>query len=186
MFAQRLKELRSEKQISQTELAAILNISNRTISMYEQGNSEPTIETLSKMANYFNVTTDYLVGRSNGRFLSDQEIYERLGLDDNAVFCLEQLVKLSRVNDRNKKQLKNINALIGDIQTLMAISEYLNTTLKEGEYVVCKYYVSEKGQDLIEKPQNQEKLLNSVQWGNMFLADIQENLSRLKKELISV
>ena len=74
MFAQRLKDLRQEKKISQTELASALNISNRTISMYEQGNSEPNVEILSKIADYFNVTADYLIGRTSCRNIENQSL----------------------------------------------------------------------------------------------------------------
>lgn len=62
MFAQRLRELRIEKDLSQKELADVLDISNRTISMYETGNSEPNVDILVKLSKFFEVTSDYLVG----------------------------------------------------------------------------------------------------------------------------
>lgn len=183
MFSKILKQLRSEKHISQSELASALNISNRTISMYEQGNSEPTVETLIKLADFFNVSADYLIGRSEGRLLEDHEIYERLGLNDEAILCLEHFKQISKNNEYNQKQLRNINALLSDFDTLMSISDYLNTGLKKGQYVICNYYVSQNGEDLISTPQSTEKLLNATQWGNMFFSDIQENLIRLRKSI---
>lgn len=59
-----LKELRSENDITQAELAAILKTAKSTISMYEQGKREPSFETLEAIADYFNVDMDYLMGRS--------------------------------------------------------------------------------------------------------------------------
>ena len=89
MFAIRLKELRAEKQISQAELAAMLNISNRTISMYEQGNSEPNVETLAKIAAYFYVSTDYLIGITNSRNPDNRSVSDELNLSDEAVDILK-------------------------------------------------------------------------------------------------
>ena len=59
----RLKELRDEHGLTQAELGRLLNISPSAIGMYEQGRREPSIEALIKIADYFCVTTDYLLGR---------------------------------------------------------------------------------------------------------------------------
>lgn len=64
-FAQRLKKERTDRDISQTDLGKILNLSKQTISSYENGGSFPGQETLNKIANYFNVSIDYLMGRSD-------------------------------------------------------------------------------------------------------------------------
>ena len=58
-----LKEERNKKKITQQEVAEVLNISQRTYSAYELGQTEPTIDTLCKLADYYNVSIDYLVGR---------------------------------------------------------------------------------------------------------------------------
>ena len=62
LFQERLKELRSEKGLSQTELAKELNVSQRSISSWETGFRQPDFETLRLIAEYFDVTTDYLLG----------------------------------------------------------------------------------------------------------------------------
>jgi Predicted transcriptional regulators len=99
MFAIRLKELRAEKQISQAELAAMLNISNRTISMYEQGNSEPNVETLAKIAAYFYVSTDYLIGITNSRNPDNRSVSDELNLSDEAVDILKEFpLTISKTN----------------------------------------------------------------------------------------
>ena len=58
-----LKALRKEKNISQQQLANILEISQQAINKYENHKVEPDINTLIAMADYFGVTLDYLVGR---------------------------------------------------------------------------------------------------------------------------
>ena len=61
----RLKELRKSKGISQLKLAIDLNTNQNTISRYETGEREPGIVELIKIADYFNVSVDYLLNRTN-------------------------------------------------------------------------------------------------------------------------
>ena len=58
----RIKELRQANSIKQAELARAINVSQATMSEYETGKYEPDIETLKKIADYFDVTVDYIVG----------------------------------------------------------------------------------------------------------------------------
>ena len=64
-FADRLKELRISKGLSQKELAKLMGVSSSTISMYEQDQREPSFEIEERIADYFNVDLDYLRGGSN-------------------------------------------------------------------------------------------------------------------------
>ena len=64
-FGQRLRKLRENKKITQKELSKILNVSESAIGMYERGEREPNFETVDKIANFFNVPTDYLLGRTD-------------------------------------------------------------------------------------------------------------------------
>lgn len=61
----RLKELRQNKKISQLKLSLDLNMNQNTISRYETGEREADYKTLIKIADYFNVSIDYLLGRTN-------------------------------------------------------------------------------------------------------------------------
>ncbi len=61
----RLKEIRKSKGISQLKLAMALNTNQNTISRYETGEREPGINELIKIADYFNVSVDYLLERTN-------------------------------------------------------------------------------------------------------------------------
>lgn len=65
-----LREIRKSKGISQLKLAMDLNMSQNTISRYETGEREPGIAELIKIADYFNVSIDYLVGRINNSDIS--------------------------------------------------------------------------------------------------------------------
>ena len=59
----RLRELRISNDLSQTELAKIIGISSQIILNWENGIYEPKINQLIALADYFNVTVDYLIGR---------------------------------------------------------------------------------------------------------------------------
>jgi len=61
----RLKDLRKEKGITQLQLAMELNMSQNTISRYETGERQAGYNELIKIANYFNVSIDYLLGRTD-------------------------------------------------------------------------------------------------------------------------
>ena len=61
----RLKKLRKEKSISQLRLALDLNMNQNTVSRYENLEREADYETLIRFADYFGVSLDYLLGRSD-------------------------------------------------------------------------------------------------------------------------
>lgn len=71
-FAEILQELREDNDITRKDLAAILSISVSTLGMYEQGRREPNIDMLIKIADYFHVPIDFLVGREN--FLQQKHV----------------------------------------------------------------------------------------------------------------
>lgn len=65
MLGNNLKELRLSKDLTQEDLGKILNKTKNNISQYETGKREPDTETLNKIADFFDVSIDYLLGRSN-------------------------------------------------------------------------------------------------------------------------
>jgi len=64
-LAERLKELRIDKEVSQKKVAEEIGISQSVYCDYENGKVEPTASIIIKLANYFNVSTDYLLGKEN-------------------------------------------------------------------------------------------------------------------------
>lgn len=64
-FKERIKELRENKNTKQKEMAEKINIARSSISKLESGILDPSSDILKKLAAYFNVTTDYLLGISN-------------------------------------------------------------------------------------------------------------------------
>lgn len=87
----RIKELRTEMHKSLRDVANDLNISYSSLSKYERGDQQPSYETLIRIANYFNVTTDYLMGITNSKSLENRNICDQLNLSDEAIQKLKQL-----------------------------------------------------------------------------------------------
>ena len=67
MLAERLKLLRKEHRYYQRELAELLGVTLRAYQFYEDGTNEPKLKSLIMLADYYGVTTDYLLGRTDKR-----------------------------------------------------------------------------------------------------------------------
>ncbi len=61
-FGNHIKELREERKMSQAQAGRIFHVTGQTFSRWETGVMEPDFDTLKKIAEYFGVTTDYLLG----------------------------------------------------------------------------------------------------------------------------
>lgn len=66
MLNQRLKELRNEKNFTLKFVAEQLNVTIRTICRYEDGSREPSISMLKTLCDFYDVSADYLIGRTDG------------------------------------------------------------------------------------------------------------------------
>ncbi len=77
-----LKQLRLEKGLMQTKIAEDLGISKSSYSLYESGKREPNMEMLEKIADYFNVDIDFLLGRTNKMFEEYFEQQKLLNIDN--------------------------------------------------------------------------------------------------------
>lgn len=108
LFQYRLKSLREGKRLYQKELANELSISRASIAMYESGDRMPPVEVLIKLADFFNVSIDYLLGQDGKKWEEKEKllcnksylIINRLkdelpDLSDIEKEILEQCVKFS-------------------------------------------------------------------------------------------
>lgn len=64
-FNERLKELRAEKKVMQKDVAEYLGLTQKAYCFYELGKREPSITSLIKLCDYYNVSADYLLGRTD-------------------------------------------------------------------------------------------------------------------------
>lgn len=75
MSRNRIKDLREDRDLRQSDLAAATGIDQRTISNYETGKTSPDAYALIKLADYFGVSVDYLIGRTDmDLFTEDRRI----------------------------------------------------------------------------------------------------------------
>ncbi|HBH0416362.1 helix-turn-helix domain-containing protein [Clostridioides difficile] len=121
-FGERLKKLRTEKKITQQELATILNINKSSISRYEKDQQIPEIKLLETIADYFDISLDYLLGRSDIMFgerlkelrlkskLKQSELGEKIGVSASTIGMYEQ------------------GRRFADQSTLIKLAEYFNVT----------------------------------------------------------
>lgn len=148
-FTERLKVLRAKKNMSQTALANELGINQgQVISFYETGSRTPDLEMLIKIANYFNVSTDYLLGLSdyeNSSELTNTEFvlneFERIALGTRKKLdelsgqekkILSDIISsiidtLSNTNNKpfNKMYLEQLDFIVSNIRTLILNTGYI-------------------------------------------------------------
>ena len=94
-LGERLKNLRIEKHLRQDQVARLVNVEKSSISMYENGMRQPSYITLVRLADVFNVSTDYLLGRTNSSPL------DLSGLTAAEAAMISQLV--ASMTDKNRK-----------------------------------------------------------------------------------
>ena len=86
MLGDRIRELRNSRSLSQVELAKQLHVSKQTISNWENNNVPPSIDTLIRIANFFDVSTDYLLEFNNERKLNVE------GLSDSQIAHIQAII----------------------------------------------------------------------------------------------
>ncbi|NDO18580.1 helix-turn-helix transcriptional regulator [Lachnospiraceae bacterium MD329] len=110
MFAERLKELRKSKKITQEKLADIIGVERSSIGKYESPSKPviPSTDIQIKLADYFGVTVDYLLGREEKPSEKTDSLSEKIiktfnGLDDeNKKIALEYLEFLASRDNQEK------------------------------------------------------------------------------------
>lgn len=115
-FGERLKKLREKNNMTRDELAKVLRLTYSAVSKYETGIRKPDQDILIELADLFNVTTDYLLGRtaiptSPDKYPNDYKIYQII---ENLGQCItSQIYNLKELTDTEKESL---NILLYGIQ----------------------------------------------------------------------
>ena len=107
-FSYRLNALLEDNNITQTALSRKIGISNVTISRYVTGERSPRVDVITKIAGFFNVSIDYLLGRSDDISLK----HSADDLDFNIDFYIRNLYGFSDKAHITKKQINAINKLL--------------------------------------------------------------------------
>lgn len=101
MFSKRLKKLRSEKNLTQKQLADAIQTSQQNIAFYEKNKRQPKQEILERIAKYFNVSTDYLLCKTDKKNtdLTKTEFLFRSAVEDLNLTEEEQEIFKQEIND---------------------------------------------------------------------------------------
>lgn len=135
MFADRLKELRKEKNMTQVQLAEALGVSKGTIAMWEIGKREPNFETLNRLSDIFDKRIDYILGYSNdasspqvtaedidqlGRWEVEDQFREvimaYLSLDEYGKTAVESLIKAEKLRCHEQQSICNTENIVLSIR----------------------------------------------------------------------
>ncbi|KYG89040.1 hypothetical protein A0U40_13515 [[Bacillus] sp. KCTC 13219] len=119
MFGIRLRELRKNKKLTMKEFGEKFNLAESTISGYENGTRKPDIEQVKRFADYFSVTTDYILGITENR--------------------------MHDMNENSKEYyVGKINTEFPDIELMFKDLESLNVEEMKEVYEYIKFKVSQK------------------------------------------
>lgn len=185
-FAMRLKKLREQKKLNQTELANLLEVSNGSISKWERGDRQPDYETLERIADIFNVTIDYLLGRSDAKYKSDDSQMSFSTPQEALSFILKQ----EMVADFGGYDLENMSD-----DEIMEMAEDEDIDFEENED--CEEYGRDyrfdegEVEDAINflfyyeecLPDDTDKAINDYRKYDDQLADAQSKLRHIEKKI---
>lgn len=104
-YGKRLSALRKEKKQSQEQLSKIVGINRSTYARYETGNTQPDYDTLKRLADHFEVTTDYLLGRSDTPHKTEEEEFQAFINDPELEVWYKELPKNKESELRRLKKM---------------------------------------------------------------------------------
>ena len=110
--AERIKQLRKKKGISQSELAEVIGVKNNTVSTWERGTRKPDFEALNLLSDYFEVPFEYILGSSDkeeARVKPTQDELDQLALSALADDLYDNMKKYCQLSTKSQKM---IDALI--------------------------------------------------------------------------
>ncbi|WP_144461955.1 helix-turn-helix domain-containing protein [Siminovitchia fortis] len=112
IFKERLKDLRIEHGYKQEEIAKKLNVTTSAYGYYEQGRNEPSLETLYKIAQFYQVSVDYLLGIIN---TPNHPVYysfsEDVTLTESEWLAVKEMKKSSFLEEIGQQPNFNVNRL---------------------------------------------------------------------------
>lgn len=148
-FCDRLRTLRMDRDITQRDFAKKMGVAPATISQYEQGNRTPNFELLQKMADYFAVTVDYLLGVSDVPYTADASNSDGavVGSPDKKIIRIPVLGDIPAGADRyiNEEILGYVDKVVpqsfraDDYFALRADGHSMEPLIADGDIVILRY-----------------------------------------------
>lgn len=88
----RIRSLREDRDLRQIDVAQATGIDQKTLSNYETGKTNPDSYALVKLADFFDVTIDYLIGRSNNNFVHKSDVLKKIEMIQNDLEDVKKLL----------------------------------------------------------------------------------------------
>ena len=133
-FNTRLLELRKQRELTQNELANYIGVNKQTISQYERGVRRPDFDTLCSLCDFFNVSSDYILGKANVtlRYVNSAGLAK---LDSSATALTRTLSpdESALLEDYQKLNAAGKNRAREDVADLTEIPRYVKDTGLSGE-----------------------------------------------------
>lgn len=191
IFSLRLRELREEANLTQSELAERLGIGRATLSNYELGVRKPDIDVLNTIAEYFKVSTDYLIGRSNYRTVEEQ-ISKRSKFQKTVGESLKEAIMTKKLegviwNEKLEKEIgdiieEHIEPLLNDMAMVYFLSvqpekndEFIRQNFKKLFALLLKYFST-------LKEALQDNIIRNLLVNDYYVEDEIKNVSLLALE----
>lgn len=162
-----LKELRMQKNLTQQQLADILNVKRSTLGMWETGSTTPELSNLRKLSDFFNVSTDYLLNETKSNInLNNSNLSEKTIEIFNKLYLLSENLNFLNIqmSTFNLSEFKNLNEdflnKVEEIKNLTKLLSYQDKAL-----FICCY---------------KEKILNM----NIYMALLSDNANAFEMSLL--
>lgn len=158
LLGENLRKAREEKGLTQAEVAKLLDISASTIGMYEQGRRDPDTDTLKKLAELYEVSTDYLLGRTDiPNATSDlkknkiPEEFIKLLKDQNGSLPYSAVTRVLKIFFPTDKSKTKILPVLGTIRTGIPIlaDEHVEDILEVPDYIKGDYILRVQGDSMV-------------------------------------
>ncbi|MCU5390537.1 helix-turn-helix domain-containing protein [Bacillus paranthracis] len=111
VIGKRVKEIRAELKLSQSQFAESIGVSKSLISLIELGRKNPSVETINKIAKKGNVSIDYIIGRTDNRSSSKNET-SKVKIELNT--AVDRIEKLTE--DQQRFIIKMLNGMVDNIE----------------------------------------------------------------------
>ena len=151
IFPSRLRSLIEEKGVSQKELADFIGVKRQTIAKWRDGITAPDMYSIRELAEYFDVSLEYLYGDSKSKIKENLLISENLGLSDKAIDTIMKLNASFTVkpilwnSEKNRKAV--LSAIFEDDEKIRDMIGYLETAImcycKDRDHPQIAFYLYE-------------------------------------------
>lgn len=166
IFSERLTELRQQHNETSRDLARALDVSFSAISNYQLGKRTPDIVFLQKVAQHFNVTTDYLLGLSDVKSTEQdmKTVCELTGLSEEAIYSLYEMTKSGNRALYSSYILPFLNYIIEKYDISNLSERVFNIVMLKKEGILLEEYA----QHSADERKITGRTMNAYEVGNVF------------------